>query len=130
MDEETDYAPSGCSICGKSTREGKPYCLAHITNMPGAQEVISELERQRREIELVKESSLNVDLNSPLVNDMLRILERKGNRTLKKLSQDMQIPIRAALNYARALKRAGWVRLGSTTRKHVVVELEPTAACT
>lgn len=43
---EAEAEPIRCEICATKTRKGKPFCLAHLREMPYVAALVRELERE------------------------------------------------------------------------------------
>jgi hypothetical protein len=89
--------PRECEIdgCGKTTREGKPFCSKHIEHAPYIQEVLWRLEKRATE-----EAILDAGVELPpcegfFVNEAILIL-RTRDFTVKSFSRRLDISHRAA----------------------------------
>lgn len=80
--------------CGKTTREGKPYCSKHIEQAPYIQEVQARLDRRAAE-EAVLEAGAFVPCDGFFINEAILLL-RTRDFTVKSFSRRLDISHKAA----------------------------------
>lgn len=75
-----------CERCGRATREGKPVCAEHVTEMPYVRELLRELERRDAELALLADGKGPAPLHE---DEVLAVLAVKGPRTVARLARDL-----------------------------------------
>jgi len=116
--------------CDERTRDGKPYCPEHVEHHPYVRELQAALSQQRGEIDRVERRGAGaVDPGGLTATEMLLQLRLYGDRTVERLSRDLQLPVEVVAAYARGLARQGRVSLSHTRRGHLQVALLTTEVC-
>lgn len=114
------------SGCHEPTRERKPYCTEHVTELPYVQTLLTRLEEREREVaEVAKRGYRAVDPDGLNAAEILLQLALFGERTVPRLCRDLQLELAVAEGFAYALARRGLVTLGHTSRGHAKLELAP-----
>ena len=106
-------APRACAVrgCGGPTREGKPYCPAHVEQSPYVQRVLDRLARFEFERERVRQRGRRgVDLRGETAQELLRELRVNGPRSPAGLAKALGIDHWVVLVHAGALEEAGQLR--------------------
>jgi hypothetical protein len=111
----------------RSTREGKAHCSDHIDEQPYVAGVLAEIERRESELEEVKRLGAKaVDINGPIVADLISFLQTFGDCTIERLNRERireSGSVEIAWAYATAMRRAGLVDLTMSRRKSSIVRL-------
>jgi hypothetical protein len=84
-----------CEVCGRTTREGKPFCSRHIEHAPYIQEVQARLAERAAEEALLETGSAPVPCDGFFVNEAILIL-RTRDFTVKSFSRRLDITHKAA----------------------------------
>lgn len=120
--------------CLNTTREDKPYCSGHVGRFPYVQEILAQLANREHELLAVRQQGWRaVDIDGPVVKDILERLRKHGPRTIERLRRDCldgdgcldgaaQVVIAA---YKNALARAGLITLGRTRRGSTTLRAVP-----
>jgi hypothetical protein len=106
--------------CGKTTREGKPYCSKHIEQSPYIQEVQKRLDLRAAEETLLEHRPADIPCDGFFVNEAILIL-RTRDFTVKSFSRRLDISHRAAENLIVRLVEWGHIRRKKTSRGGNVV---------
>lgn len=104
--------------CQRRTRERKPFCLKHVSEMPYVRSVLDELARQAEEHRLVAALGPRaVDLDGETAQQVLGIVrDRAGRATAQRVAIDAGLPVPTAAAYLDALAAAGLIVLRPTRR--------------
>lgn len=101
-----------CLRCGSPTSAQKPYCLAHVSWLPGAQAAAALLERvEREDARVLARRRIRVD--TVRGRDILNVLRRDGALSFLALQRNAGQGISSPgfRRYLGVLGRAGLVRL-------------------
>lgn len=115
--------PEHCSVCGKWTRCGKPYCPDHVLRLPYAAAVYETDQAAWAEVGRVELSGAEfVDMAGIVVQDVLAVLEHRGGRcTTRGIRRQVIYLLSAGPEvtdvYVRRLAGAGLVLLEKPRRK-------------
>lgn len=110
--------------CSETTRERKPYCTEHVTQLPYVEALLARLAERERELEEVAARGFRaVDVDGLNASELLLQLSLFGARTAPRMCRDLQLELAVAEGFAYALARAGYVTLGHTARGHLKLEL-------
>ncbi len=115
-----------CAECGKSTREGKPYCSEHIEYLDFPRSVMDEVAAREEEIEhAMRGDWRKIDINGGNTQEVLMHLFTHGSRTVHRISRDVFIgaSVRVAQAFADALEHAGLIEIGRTGRGSPVLSI-------
>lgn len=85
----------------------------------GIFDTLEEMKVEQDDAGLGKE----VDVTGKTAREILLHLILHGSRTEERLTHEMQIDRKAIINFVRALKEAGLVSTGRTTRGSIVIQL-------
>ena len=103
------------SGCGKTTREGKPYCSPHINLSPYIQEILGKIEARNVEEALLAKERRLVPKNGFFVRESLLLLRTK-DFTAKSFSRRLDISHRASKRLIDLLVRWGYAQQIKNTR--------------
>jgi hypothetical protein len=110
--------------CGKSTREGKPYCSEHVDHQPYVQQLIDQLAEHEQKVAKIKAGKTRVAKADDLVaKEIVLQLREHGARTLERLARDLREDTVTITAYVHALKRKRQVSLGASKRGNTTVRL-------
>lgn len=116
---------SHCRVeeCKASTREGKPYCSAHIEHSPYIKRLIREIElRDEEEATLIRGEP--VDTTGHLVREALLAL-KQGTYTSARLARLIDVDPDAAVTLIKLLDRRGLALAGRTERGSLTIQRIP-----
>ncbi len=114
-----------CGVCGKSTREGKPYCPDDIEYHPYVQGILRTIEKREKEIKNVeKEGQREVDINGSVAQEILSLVNVNGGRTIARLARDLNRAIDVMTHYAKALSYAGFFVITENARGYLIVTIK------
>ena len=130
--------------CGKSTREGKPYCPAHCDEHPYIAALKANMERREKDdANAVKHHERRigrVNIDGETAQDILMHLRICGPKTVELLSRELHIPIPDGgeegppytsfdvINaFAKALKRHGLITMTPMFRGSTMLALKEKA---
>jgi hypothetical protein len=109
--------------CGKTTREGKPFCLHHVEQHSYVQVILETLaEKDAEHGRVEREGPTAVDPEGLTAKELLLHLSQHGSRTVERLSREFQLTGSIMCHYVEALSRQGFVSTGRTTRGSIVVQ--------
>ena len=109
--------------CGKTTREGKPFCSDHVEQHGYVQEILEILAEKEAEEERVRQHGSDaVDPEGLNARELLLHLDQHGSRTIERLAREFQLESNVISGYVEALASRGRVVTGRTTRGSVVVQ--------
>jgi hypothetical protein len=109
--------------CGKSTREGKPFCSDHYDRHPYAQALIADLKANAAQVERVKKKPRAAGADDLIACEIVTQLRVHGDRTVPRLARDLREDTDVIEAYVKALKRQKRVSFGRTARGTRVVRL-------
>jgi predicted HTH transcriptional regulator len=103
--------------CGKTTREGKPYCSKHIEHAPYIQEVQRRLDRRAGEESLLEDETgtKTIPCDGFFVNEAILLL-RTRDFTIKSFSRRLDITHKAAERLIVHLVEWGHAKRKKTSR--------------
>lgn len=103
--------------CAERTRDGKPFCPAHVELHPYVRTLQETLRAQQDEQERVaRRGPRAVDPDGLTAKELLLQLWLYGDRTVERLCRDLQLESGLVQSYAKALERHGRVTLHRTQR--------------
>ena len=111
----------GDKSCGRSTREGKPYCSDHVEQSPYVAKLIKELSLRDAEADKLQIGG-KIEQDSHLVRETMLLLSQ-CSYTAAKLSRVMDIPQIAAENLIALLHDFGLAIMTKTDRGAIVIRL-------
>jgi hypothetical protein len=106
-----------CTVdgCRRTTNDRKPFCLDHIDRMPYARQIASEIEARDREALAVGLGPCDhVDLAGSRAREIVDVLRCHRALSLERLAELVCLDHETFTAYARALERAGLVRMFSS----------------
>ena len=110
--------------CKLSTREGKPFCPDHVAEHVYVRNIQDQLLVRTNEWKAVeKKGGEAVDVAGTTAKEILLILTMQGSRTIKRISREVNLDSSLVESYIDALKKAGLVQVGRTTRGNRTVAL-------
>lgn len=113
-----------CIKCGGGTREGKPYCPDHIDSHPYVQGVLNILAQQKEEQRRAIEEGIDhIAEDSLTVREIRSYLAQRGDRTLPRISKDLQLDDGVIEVYADYMVGQDIVQTGMTSRNNVILRL-------
>lgn len=115
--------------CKHATREGKPYCSEHVEQLDYVREVQGRIEA--REVELVavaKRGAKAVDVHGIVAREVLCSLWTYGERSVARLSRELNVDFELLLHYVVRLRRAKLITQTSPRRGAGKVKLVPALA--
>lgn len=105
--------------CGKNTREGKPHCIKHITDMAYAQKVRAEQARRDEEIDFITRGrGWRLDNASHLIKEVMGLLTTRSF-TSPALARQLSIKQDAADILIMRVAELGLARSSKTKRGHL-----------
>lgn len=114
-----------CVQCGRTTREGKPYCSEHVERCTGAAAAIDGQAQRDAELAAIRDGR-PVTTDMAVVGDLVAMLEAFGKRSVRRLAVDLGPEWDSDHVYAVAahLRREGraWIVSGRRVRQGLVVE--------
>lgn len=110
--------------CKRATREGKPYCSEHVGRLPYVQALVEQIaEKEAEEAQVAKRGVRAVDPYGLTAREVLLTLWVNGERTVARLSRELNIDFETVKLYVRCLERNGFVNVEPTRRGAGVVSL-------
>lgn len=92
--------------CGKATRNGKRYCIAHIHLTPYAQSLNAEMIRRKDEVQQLDDGQI-LDKSAHLVSEARAVLWEKRNVTAPGLTRVMDLTHEQARRLFRSVAEHG-----------------------
>lgn len=114
-------APAHCVVdgCGRSTREGKPWCAHHVlTHSPYARQVALWVEA--REAELAWAASGSTRATPIIEADVLHTLAVDGSNSVERVGQIVHVKGRALAVVVERLRRKGRIRVSEVSQRGTV----------
>jgi len=87
-----------CKLCDNDTKENKPYCIDHISNLPYVQKVRNNLDK----IHLEEIGRIKPQADSIIMKDIRESLNTYGSTTVQRLAIRLHISVHAIRRYAKA----------------------------
>lgn len=117
---------SACQVdgCRESTREGKPYCPEHIDRLDYVARIQAQLEEREAEVaEVAKRGWKAVNIDGPIVKEILMHMRMKGTQTVERMAREVAGGQLSDVieQYVEALVRKRLVKLGTTQRGSTAV---------
>lgn len=124
-----------CSIkgCHETTNNGKFYCTEHINKLPYVEDLVSRIERRKKEDYEVKIKGPDaVNFSGITAKEIILRLRLGGPKTEEGLSRELEgatddgsLPIDKSIihNYAVAMQKMGIVKFGISARYNLIVSL-------
>jgi hypothetical protein len=104
-------------LCGTATRQGKPFCSAHVDEHPYVKNLLARIDGKHAEEARVRDrGSRAVDPNGLTSQEILRFLIVHGERTVPRLARDLNVDLGTLRAYVSALARKHRVSLGENKR--------------
>lgn len=123
--------PTHCEAddCVQATREGKPFCSDHVERLTYVQEVQARIEARENELAAVKKRGTRaVDLEGIIARDVLCSLWINGERSVARLSRELNVDFEVLKHYIARLKKAKQLTQTSPRRGAGKVTLVPALA--
>lgn len=101
--------PTHCEAddCVQATREGKPFCSDHVERLSYVQEVQARIAARERELaEVTKRGARAVDIEGIVARDILLSLWINGQRSVARLSRELNVDFEVLKHYVSRLKKA------------------------
>jgi len=120
--------PTHCAAedCVQATREGKPYCSDHVERLTYVQEVQARIAAREDELAAVKKrGGRAVDLEGIIARDVLCSLWINGERSVARLSRELNVDFEILKHYVARLKKAKQLTQTSPRRGAGKVTLVP-----
>lgn len=104
--------PRLCVIkgCGRTTREKKPYCPDHISNLPYVKSLLEQIDYKALELEKVR-GGHPVPVPSLYEDEILNHLLQNGRRSVKLLAKELYIEYAVLIKIIRSYNKRELVRL-------------------
>jgi hypothetical protein len=120
--------PTHCEAedCSQATREGKPFCSDHVERLSYVQEVQARIVAREAELAAVKKrGGRAVDLEGIIARDVLCSLWINGERSVARLSRELNVDFEVLKHYVARLKKAKQLTQTSPRRGAGKVTLVP-----
>jgi hypothetical protein len=113
--------------CGAATRQGKPYCSAHVEAHPYIRDLLGRIEGKEAEEARVRERGAGaVDPQGLTAQEILRFLIVHGERTVPRLARDLNVDLVTLRSYVAVLVAAGRIQTRPNRRgSSVLTYVEP-----
>lgn len=109
-------------LCGTATRQGKPFCSAHVNEHPYVKELLARIDgKQAEEARVRVRGGRAVDPEGLTAQEILRFLVVHGERTVPRLARDLNVDLPTVRCYVSVLKRHKQVEVRENKRGAVVV---------
>lgn len=110
--------------CSRATREGKPYCSEHVDRLPYVQTLMDRIaDKEAEEDRVAKRGIRAVEISGLTAREILLALWVNGERTVARLSRELNLEFETVKVYVRALQRRGLVDVKPTRRGAGIVRL-------
>lgn len=96
--------------CVVRTREGKPFCPAHVARMDYVRQVIERVQSFEEEMKKLQRGG-GVRLNGVLAQDILGLVEARGVLYTVHIANEYKLDATVVAKVFRALEKAGFVTL-------------------
>ena len=107
--------------CRRTTREGKPYCIEHLTLSPYIKSLTGLVERRESHIKCLLAG--NLDLDPGVVEEIMSMIKTSGEATLQRVSFATGYTQRVISTYVQKLIAQGVLEEGRTPRGSVMVRI-------
>ena len=119
-DQKTKY----CLECGAPTQERKDFCSEHVGQHPYVISLIRKMElSDQEEADVRKYGYQAIRDDSIILNDIIVILQTRGDRTVERLAREVVRDIDLVERYVEYLYQRGLVDLHENRRGHIIVSL-------
>ena len=120
--------PTHCEAedCVQATREGKPFCSDHVERLSYVEQVQARIAAREHELAAVKKrGGRAVDLEGIVARDVLCSLWINGERSVARLSRELNVDFEVLKHYVARLKKAKQLTQTSPRRGAGKVTLVP-----
>ena len=120
--------PTHCEAedCVQATREGKPFCSDHVERLSYVEQVQARIAAREHELAAVKKrGGRAVDLEGIIARDVLCSLWINGERSVARLSRELNVDFEVLKHYVARLKKAKQLTQTSPRRGAGKVTLVP-----
>lgn len=121
------YGPRHCEFpgCSDATREGKPFCSAHVESSPYVVSLLGiTSERKEQDEKVADRGARKSDVDSSIsVHEILQNLNLHGPRTEERLVREVCLELKILRGYLARLSKLGLVLLGRTKRGSTVAKI-------
>jgi len=120
--------PTHCAAedCVQATREGKPFCSDHVERLSYVQQVQARIAAREDELAAVKKrGGRAVDIEGIIARDVLCSLWINGERSVARLSRELNVDFEVLKHYVARLKKAKQLTQTSPRRGAGKVTLVP-----
>ena len=112
--EFSESKPCRDHTCKNTTRGDKSYCIQHIAKNSYARHILLELETRQREDYRVKIKGCSVaNIEGITCQEILLELNNNEQRTIERMTRELNIERAIIYNYALALRKAGRIQFYS-----------------
>jgi len=113
-----------CQVCGKPTREGKPFCPEHIEAGPYVKRLEDKIRAmEEEELKASESKRLKISEDSELLKDIITELRMRGPQSTAKLARTFNVTTKLLNKYVEFMLKKKIVITDKTRRGATIIRL-------